>query len=74
MELGGDAVRGAEDGGGGPAEGVGILAALVILVLLFGSLLAASLPIIIAVFAVAGSIGLIAMLSTPRTSPTSPRR
>jgi putative drug exporter of the RND superfamily len=63
VELGGDAVRGAEDGGGGPAEGVGILAALVILVLLFGSLLAASLPIIIAVFAVAGSIGVIAMLS-----------
>jgi putative drug exporter of the RND superfamily len=63
VELGGDAVRGAEDGGGGPAEGAGILAALVILVLLFGSLLAASLPIIIAVFAVASSIGLIAMLS-----------
>jgi RND superfamily putative drug exporter len=63
VELGGDAVRGAEDGGGGPAEGAGILAALVILVLLFGSLLAASLPIIIAVFAVASSIGVIAMLS-----------
>src|SRR4051812_39438378 len=35
VELGGDAVRGAQDSGGGPADGVGILAALIILVLLF---------------------------------------
>jgi RND superfamily putative drug exporter len=63
VQLGGDAIRGAEEGGGGPAEGVGILAALIILVLLFGSLLAASLPVLIAIFAVAGAIGLTAMAS-----------
>ena len=44
VEVGGEAVTGAEKSGGGAAEGVGLLAALVILVLLFGSLLAASLP------------------------------
>ncbi|GAA4444779.1 MMPL family transporter [Phytohabitans houttuyneae] len=63
VELGGDAVRGAEESEGGAAEGIGLLAALVILVLLFGSLLAASLPIVIAVFAVGSSIGLVVLAS-----------
>lgn len=61
--VGGDAVREAEEGGGGPAEGAGILGALVILVFLFGSLVAASLPVVTALFAVGGSIGLIALAS-----------
>jgi putative drug exporter of the RND superfamily len=63
VELGGDAVRGAAESGGGAAEGAGLLAALVILVVLFGSLLAASLPILIAVFAVGSAIGLIVLAS-----------
>ncbi|SDR84318.1 MMPL family transporter [Actinopolymorpha singaporensis] len=63
VELAGDAVRDAEDGGGGAAEGVGLLAALVILVLMFGSVLAASLPIVIAVFAVGATVGLVALAS-----------
>jgi putative drug exporter of the RND superfamily len=63
IELGGDAVRGAQESEGGAAEGAGLLAALVILVLLFGSLLAASLPILIAIFAVGSAIGLIALAS-----------
>ncbi len=63
VEVGGDAVGAAEGGGGGPAEGAGILAALVILVLLFGSLLAASLPLITALFAVGTAIGLLALVS-----------
>jgi putative drug exporter of the RND superfamily len=62
VELGGDAVRGAQESEGG-AEGAGLLAALVILVLLFGSLLAASLPILIAIFAVGSAIGLIVLAS-----------
>ncbi|WP_405902180.1 MMPL family transporter [Streptomyces sp. NBC_00656] len=53
------------------------MAALVILVLLFGSLLAASLPLITALFAVGGAIGLIALAShihrTPGAELTSPR-
>jgi RND superfamily putative drug exporter len=63
VELGGDAVRGAQESAGGAAEGLGLLAALIILVLLFGSLLAASLPLVIAVFAVATSIGVTALAS-----------
>jgi RND superfamily putative drug exporter len=63
VEVGGEAVTGAEDGGGGAAEGVGLLAALVILVLLFGSLLAASVPIVIAVFGVGSAIGLVVLAS-----------
>ncbi|MFD0146712.1 MULTISPECIES: MMPL family transporter [unclassified Streptomyces] len=61
--VGGDAARGAEEGGGGAAEGAGMLGALVVLVFLFGSLVAASLPVITAVFAVGSSIGLIALAS-----------
>jgi putative drug exporter of the RND superfamily len=63
VELGGDVVRGAEEDEGPPAEMVGLLAALVILVVLFGSLLAASLPIIIAIVAVASTLGLIVLAS-----------
>ncbi|MBT2440666.1 MMPL family transporter [Streptomyces sp. ISL-36] len=61
--VGGDAARGAEEGGGGAAEGAGMLGALVILVFLFGSLVAASLPVVTALFAVGSSIGLIALAS-----------
>lgn len=67
VELGGDVVVGAEEAGGGAAEGAGLLAALVILVLLFGSLLAASLPIVIAIFAVGSAIGLIILASNVAT-------
>ncbi|WP_229076324.1 MMPL family transporter [Actinoplanes sp. DH11] len=63
VEVGGDAARAAEEAEGGAAEGAGLLAALVVLVLLFGSLLAASLPIIIAVFAVGTAIGLVTLAS-----------
>jgi RND superfamily putative drug exporter len=69
VELGGDSVRDAEESGseGPPAEAVGLLAALVILVLVFGSLLAASLPIVTAIFAVAGSLGLVVLASRAAT-------
>ncbi|MFD3482242.1 MMPL family transporter [Streptomyces sp. NPDC058665] len=63
VEVGGEAARNAEDKEAPTAELAGIVAALVILVLLFGSLLAASLPLITALFAVGGAIGLIALAS-----------
>jgi RND superfamily putative drug exporter len=63
VELGGDAVREAQEAGGGGAEGAGMLAALVILVLLFGSLVAAALPLVTAIFAVGSTIGLIVLAS-----------
>src|SRR5262249_12588386 len=67
VELGGEAIRGAEQAPGGTAEGVGLLAALVVLVLLFGSLLAASIPIIIAVFAVGSAAALVVLASHAAT-------
>jgi RND superfamily putative drug exporter len=63
VELGGEAVRSAEEAEGGGAEGVGMVAALVILVFLFGSLLAATLPLATAIFAVGSALGLIALAS-----------
>jgi RND superfamily putative drug exporter len=46
-----------------------MLAALVILVVMFGSFLAASLPLITAVFAVGGALGAIALVSNLATVP-----
>ncbi|MFF2140255.1 MMPL family transporter [Streptomyces sp. NPDC058193] len=63
VEVGGEAARNAQDQDPPTAELAGIVAALVILVLLFGSLLAASLPLITALFAVGGAVGLIALAS-----------
>ncbi len=63
VEGGGEAARNAQDKAGPTAELVGIVAALVILVLLFGSLLAACLPLITALFAVGGAIGVVALAS-----------
>ncbi|ROT33037.1 MMPL family transporter [Micromonospora sp. HM5-17] len=66
VAVGGDPVRGVQEGGG-PSEGIGLLAALVVLVLLFGSLLAASLPIVIAIFAVGTAIGATVLASHAAT-------
>ncbi|MEN3613155.1 MMPL family transporter [Plantactinospora sp. ZYX-F-223] len=63
VELAGDPVRAAEESEGGAAEGAGLLAALVILVILFGSLLAAALPIGIAIFAVGSTLSLVVLAS-----------
>lgn len=63
VELGGDAIRSAEEGEGGAAEGAGILGALIILVFLFGSVVAAGLPVITALFAVGSTMGLIVLAS-----------
>ncbi|WP_416974391.1 MMPL family transporter [Streptomyces sp. 4F14] len=63
VEVGGEAARGAQEQEAPTAELAGIGAALVILVLLFGSLLAASLPLVTALFAVGGAIGLTALAS-----------
>jgi RND superfamily putative drug exporter len=63
VELAGDAFRSVEESEGPPAELVGLVAALLILVVMFGSLLAASLPLVIAIFAVSGSLGLVVLAS-----------
>ena len=70
MELTGDAVREVQESeAGGGAEGAGMLAALVILVFMFGSLLAASMPLITAIFAVGSTLGLVVLASHVATVP-----
>ncbi|WP_406288847.1 MMPL family transporter [Embleya sp. NBC_00896] len=63
VELGGDQIRNAQEGGGGAAEGAGMLGALVILVFLFGSLVAAAVPLVTAIFAVGSTLGLVMLAS-----------
>ncbi|CCK24839.1 MMPL domain-containing protein [Streptomyces davaonensis JCM 4913] len=63
VEVGGEAVRGAEEKGSPTAELAGIGAALVILGLLFGSLVAAAVPLLTALFAVGSALGLIVLSS-----------
>ncbi len=62
VALAGDPIERISESGG-PAEGVGLLAALVILVFLFRSLLAAGLPVLTAVFAVGSTLGVITVVS-----------
>src|SRR4051794_32138287 len=54
----------------GISEGIGLLAALVILLIAFGSLVAASLPIATAVFGLAISFGVLDLISHGQTVPT----
>ncbi|MGH3240056.1 MAG: MMPL family transporter [Spirillospora sp.] len=63
VELGGQAARLLGTGESGAAEGIGLLAALVILVVMFGTFIAAGLPIITAVFAVGSTLGVIVVAS-----------
>jgi RND superfamily putative drug exporter len=69
VEAGGDLARNAAESSGGASEGAGILAALVILVFLFGSLLAATLPLLTAVFAVGSTVALLMLASHLFTVP-----
>jgi RND superfamily putative drug exporter len=70
VELTGDAVREVQESeAGGGAEGAGMLAALVILLFLFGSLLAAALPLVTALFAVGTTIGMVGLASHVATIP-----
>jgi RND superfamily putative drug exporter len=59
--LGGNIIRNAE-GGGGP-EGVGLLAAAVVLLIAFGSIVAAGLPLAVALFGLGISTALIGVLA-----------
>ncbi|MFE3203492.1 MMPL family transporter [Embleya sp. NPDC059237] len=63
VELGGEAARAMGRNESSGAEGAGILAALVILVFLFGTLIAAGLPIVTALFAVGSSMAVVVVAS-----------
>jgi putative drug exporter of the RND superfamily len=59
--LGGNVIRNAE--GGGSPEGVGLLAAAVVLLIAFGSIVAAGLPLAVALFGLGISTALIGVLA-----------
>ena len=63
VELGGEAVRFAETEGPGEREGVGLAAAVVILLIAFGSVVAMGLPIVTAVFGIGVSLALVSLLA-----------
>jgi RND superfamily putative drug exporter len=63
VEVGGDSVRFAETEGPGEREGVGIVAAMIILLIAFGSAVAMGLPIITAIFGIGVTLSLVAVLS-----------
>ena len=60
--LGGDVVDQAETPYGGPTEGIGVLAAAIVLLIAFGSLLAMGLPVLTAVLGIGAGLSLIALL------------
>jgi uncharacterized membrane protein YdfJ with MMPL/SSD domain len=62
FSLGGDIVDLAETPYGGPTEGIGIMAAAIVLLIAFGSLLAMGLPIVTAVFGIGAGLSLIALI------------
>jgi RND superfamily putative drug exporter len=67
--LGGNAIEQAQKPSLGPATAIGILAAMIVLYLSFGSLLAMALPILAALFGLGVSSGLIAALTHLLNTP-----
>ncbi len=63
IELGGTVVRFSDQEQGGLQEGVGVLAAIVILVVAFGSVIAMGLPIMTAIFGLLIGIGAIELFA-----------
>ncbi|MFB4300006.1 MMPL family transporter [Actinomadura sp. NTSP31] len=70
IELGGGAIDNAETSGGGSSEGIGVLAAVVILLVAFGSVLAMGLPIVTALLGIGSGLGLIALIAHLLPAPS----
>ena len=68
--LGGDVVNLAETPYGGPSDGVGVLAAAIVLLIAFGSLLAMGLPVLTAVLGIGAGLALIALLGHVFPAPS----
>ena len=69
LGLGGERAEKAETPNPGPSESVGVLAAAVILFIAFGSLVAMGLPIVTALIAILGGIGLLKLVAHAVPSP-----
>jgi uncharacterized membrane protein YdfJ with MMPL/SSD domain len=70
FSLGGDLVDAAETPGGGSTELIGFLAAAVVLLIAFGSLLAMGLPLVTAALGVGAGLSLIALLGHVVPAPS----
>jgi RND superfamily putative drug exporter len=63
IQLGGQPIEQVEPPKTGPATGIGIIAAMIILLITFGTVVAAGLPLLTALLALGTAIGLIALLT-----------
>jgi putative drug exporter of the RND superfamily len=70
VELGGDPISSVSNASPGSSEGIGITAAVIIMLLAFGSVIAMGLPILIALLGVGIGFGLVDLLSRVLTVPT----
>jgi RND superfamily putative drug exporter len=70
FSLGGDVVDSAETPYGGPDNGIGVGAAMVVLLVAFGSLLAMGLPVATALFGIGAGLSLIALLGHVFPAPS----
>ena len=70
VALGGQAISLVAGAKPGPSEGIGILAAIIIMLLAFGSVVAMGLPIITALFGIAIAFAVLDLLSHVITTPT----
>jgi RND superfamily putative drug exporter len=70
FSLGGDVVDQAETPYGGSQDGIGIGAAMVVLLIAFGSLLAMGLPVATALFGIGSGLSLIALLGHVFPAPS----
>jgi RND superfamily putative drug exporter len=69
VALGGQAISLVAGAAPGPAEGIGILAAIIIMLLAFGSVVAMGLPIMTALFGIAIAFAVLDLLSHVITTP-----
>ena len=69
VELGGQDIEGTEQSGTGGSEGLGYIAALIVLLLAFGSLVGAVLPVLVAIFGLGVGTSLIIIASHGLTIP-----
>ena len=70
FSLGGDVIDQAETPYGGPENGIGVAAAMVVLLVAFGSLLAMGLPVATALFGIGSGLSLIALLGHVFPAPS----
>jgi putative drug exporter of the RND superfamily len=70
IELGGQPISAIQQPAFGASEGIGILAAIIILLVAFGSFIAMGLPILTALFGIGAGVGVVALISRVLVVPT----